>query len=114
VSRGEAFTVGPGLRRSSHYTVSPSELHIVAEALNNTIRKVTPDGVGTTIAGTASVFHGSTDGTRATARFFAPWRLAVAGSGTIYVGEALLLDATVPAGTSARRGRTAPLRSRGR
>src|SRR6266566_3380819 len=46
----------------------------VADALNSTIRRVTPTGVVTTPAGSAG-FFGSANGTGANARFnFPPWR----------------------------------------
>ena len=60
----------------------------VADSGNNTIRKVTPAGVVTTIAGTAGAF-GSTDGTAGAARFAFPSGTAIDGSGNLYVADAL-------------------------
>ena len=58
----------------------------VADASNYTIRKITPGGVVTTIAGTAGVI-GSANGTGAAASFSSLYGLAVDQSGNIYVGD---------------------------
>lgn len=59
----------------------------VTDTLNNTIRKVTPGGVVSTLAGTAGQF-GSTDGTGSAARFNFPVGIAVDAAGNVYVGDA--------------------------
>lgn len=51
----------------------------VADKSNNTIRKITPAGVVTTLAGTAGA-NGSTDASGAAARFKGPWSVAVDSS----------------------------------
>jgi len=58
----------------------------VADPSNHTIRKITPAGVVTTLAGTAGS-SGSTDGTGTDARFSAPYGVAVDGDGNIYVAD---------------------------
>jgi hypothetical protein len=58
----------------------------VADSSNHTIRKVTPGGVVTTLAGTALV-AGSVDGTGSTARFNLPWGVTVDGSSNVYVAD---------------------------
>ncbi len=58
----------------------------VADTANNTIRKISPAGVVTTLAGTAGEF-GSADGTGAAARFNAPYGVAVDSAGNVYVAD---------------------------
>lgn len=60
----------------------------VADADNRTIRKVTPDSVVTTIAGTTKV-PGTNDGPASAARFTRPMDLAIDLSTNIYVIESL-------------------------
>jgi sugar lactone lactonase YvrE len=59
----------------------------VADTLNCTIRKISPAGVVSTIAGKAGVCT-HIDGSPAVARFEYPLSLAVAPDGSLYVGEA--------------------------
>ena len=56
----------------------------VADTGNSTIRKITPAGVVTTLAGTAGA-TGSADGTGAAARFSSPSGVAVNSAGNLYV-----------------------------
>ena len=58
----------------------------LADFRNGTIRKITPAGVVTTIAGTAG-FTGSSDGTGAAAQFSNPFGVAVDGLGNVYVAD---------------------------
>ena len=58
----------------------------VADTANNVIRKITPDGMVSTLAGQARS-HGSTDGVGSNARFWAPFGIAVDGSGNVYVAD---------------------------
>ena len=57
----------------------------VADHRNNLIRKITPAGVVTTLAGSGST--GSTNGTGTAASFNYPGGIAVDGSGNVYVGD---------------------------
>ncbi len=58
----------------------------VADYSNNTIRRVTPDGVVTTIAG-IPILHGSADGVGIDARFWSPWGVAADGTGNVFVAD---------------------------
>jgi hypothetical protein len=58
----------------------------VGDTSNHTIRKVTPAGVVTTIAGQAGS-PGSANGTGSAARFSEPWGVAVDSAGNVYVGD---------------------------
>lgn len=58
----------------------------VADEGNHTIRKITPAGVVTTLAGTAGA-RGSADGNGADARFDSPAAVAVDASGNVYVAD---------------------------
>jgi DNA-binding beta-propeller fold protein YncE len=64
----------------------------VADSGNHTIRKITPAGVVTTLAGLAGN-AGSADGTRSAARFAWPAGVAIDSSGNVYVAD--LLNATI-------------------
>jgi uncharacterized repeat protein (TIGR03803 family) len=58
----------------------------VSDRLNQTVRKITPGGTVTTIAGVAGSV-GSSDGTGSAARFNGPAEPAVDGNGNIYVPD---------------------------
>lgn len=58
----------------------------VADTLSYTIRKITPGGEVTTLAGTAGAF-GGTDATGAAARFNFPSGIATDSAGNVYVGD---------------------------
>ncbi len=57
----------------------------VVDAFNHNIRKITPNGDVTTIAGSGS--PGNTDGNGTAANFSSPWGIAVDGSGNVYVAD---------------------------
>jgi sugar lactone lactonase YvrE len=60
----------------------------VTDAGNSTVRKITPAGVVTTLAGLAGI-QGTNDGTGSDARFNVPWGVAVDPSNNVYVGDFL-------------------------
>lgn len=83
------FTDGTG---SSAVFYAPADVAIdgsgnlyVADFMNHAIRKITPEGVVTTLAGNGS--SGSADGTGANARFYHPMGVAVDGDGNVYVAD---------------------------
>jgi streptogramin lyase len=70
----------------------------VADGLNNRIRRITPDGVVTTLAGSGAI--GAADGPGGSASFAAPFGVAVGGDGNLYVADSgnSLLRRVTPAG----------------
>jgi sugar lactone lactonase YvrE len=88
VSFGSVDATGIAARFDSPYgvAVDGSANVYVADTFNMTIRKITPAGVVTTLAGLAGAF-GSTDGTTNVARFYDPFGVAVDGPGNIYVAD---------------------------
>src|SRR5688572_6124427 len=58
----------------------------VADRNNHTIRKITPGGVVSTLAGVAGS-SGSVDGTGSTARFYYPHGVTVDSGGNVYVAD---------------------------
>src|SRR2546423_1786713 len=58
----------------------------VADMQNHTIRKITPAGDASTLAGLTGI-SGSADGTNTNARFSQPCSVAVDTSGTLYVAD---------------------------
>jgi sugar lactone lactonase YvrE len=73
----------------------------IADTYNSTIRMMTPGGVVTTLAGTASS-TGSSDGTNGNARFNWPNGITVDTNGNIYVadGENKTIRKVTPVGTN--------------
>jgi sugar lactone lactonase YvrE len=81
---------GPGSEARFSYprgiALDAAENIFVADTANNTIRRITPDGVVTTVAGVAGTI-GSGDGTGIYARFNFPASVAVDSLGNIYVAD---------------------------
>jgi sugar lactone lactonase YvrE len=59
----------------------------VADTGNNAIRKITPAGETTTVAGLYPASRGRVDGLGAAARFATPWGVAVGPAGELYVAD---------------------------
>lgn len=72
----------------------------VADMLNHTLRKITPAGVVTTLAGSAGN-AGSDNGSGSSARFQAPVGVAVDGNGNVFVADSgnHLIRKVTPGGT---------------
>jgi len=85
-SAGSVNGTGTGASFSYSYgiAVDGSGNVYVADSDNNLIRKITPAGVVTTLAGSGS--GGSANGTGTAASFLYPEGVAVDGSGNVYVG----------------------------
>lgn len=85
---GSADGTGSGARFSAPRGVAVDSAGsvFVADSGNNTIRKITPVGVVTTIAGLAGA-AGSADGACTDARFNGPRGLAFDAVGNLYVGD---------------------------
>lgn len=66
--------------------IDPAGNFYVADRSNHVIRKITPAGVVSTIAGQAGLI-GSTDGTGGAARFSHPLGIARDGAGNLYVAD---------------------------
>ena len=86
--QGSSDGTGPGasFNRPEGVAVDAAGNIYVADFSNDTIRKITPAGVVTTLAGSPGA-QGSADGAGPSARFNGPFGLAVDSSGNLYVGD---------------------------
>ena len=73
-------------RAPSGLTIDTAGNLYVADSGNHTIRRITPTGDVTTVAGTAGT-AGSADGTGNGAQFRSPQSIAIDGSGRLYVAD---------------------------
>lgn len=79
----------------------------VADVFNNMIRKITPNGIVSTLAGSGG--RGYDNGAGATATFTSIKRIAVDGSGNVYVGDFTTIRKITPDGVvSTLAGRSTP------
>jgi sugar lactone lactonase YvrE len=97
-ARGSADGTGAAARFNAPQAlvVNRSGSVYVADSDNNRIRKITPDGIVTTFAG--SGISGWADGTGAAARFTWPYGVAVDGSGNVYVADGTAIRKITPEG----------------
>ena len=86
-SPGSTDGTGSEARFSYPERVAVDRAGNVYVAENYTIRKVTPEGTVTTLAGKAGISDG-VDGTNGAARFYDPEGMAVDSAGNIYVADA--------------------------
>jgi len=81
---------GAGIRAQFNHpfaiAVDNADNLYVSDSANNSIRKITPSGLVSTVAGLPG-YAGSTDGKGDTARFWNPQGLAVDGTGNIFVAD---------------------------
>ena len=86
----KGYTDGPAAQAEFHLPNNVAVDHsgnvYVADTANDVIRKITPNGTVTTLAG-VSRSRGSADGQGANARFWAPFGIAVDAGGTVYVAD---------------------------
>jgi sugar lactone lactonase YvrE len=78
----------------------------VADSINNTIRKITPSGIVSTLAGLAGS-RGSADSTGSAVRFTSPNGVAVDSAGNVYVADTI--NSTIRVGVPAPPVITSPL-----
>jgi hypothetical protein len=85
---GSADGTGSAARfnRPQGVAVDAASNVFVTDTSNDTIRRITPAGVVTTVAGSAGV-GGNADGSVFAARFFAPIGIGVSSSGDIYLAD---------------------------
>jgi sugar lactone lactonase YvrE len=86
-----------GFRTPFGVAVDSSGDLFVSDSGNDTIRRVTADGLVSTFAGSAGLF-GSTDGSGASARFSGPGGLAIGRSGSLAVTDNNTIRMITPAG----------------
>jgi sugar lactone lactonase YvrE len=88
-SGSQSFEDGTGTNVQFNYpygvAVDLSDNVYIADRDNHRIRKITPSGVVTTLAGTSD--YGSTDGIGTNAKFFNPTGVAVDSLGNVYVAD---------------------------
>jgi sugar lactone lactonase YvrE len=87
-SAGSADGTGAAARFNgiTGITIDSSNNLYASDTGNKTIRKITPAGVVTTIAGTAGS-SGSTDAAGSSARFNSPWDIDIDAAGNLYIAD---------------------------
>lgn len=83
---------GPGssasFSGSGQMAFDPAGNLFVVDSGNNAIRRITPAGVVTTVAGLPGAGRSAADGTGSAARFWQPLGVAVDSAGTLYIADA--------------------------
>ena len=95
---GFADGTGDAAQFSGPYgvAVDPSGTVYVADTYNRRIRKISPEGMATTLAGSGT--YGFADGTGEVAQFGTPHGVAVDSSGIVYVADSNRIRKITPAG----------------
>jgi hypothetical protein len=75
------------LRTPSDVSVKPDGTMFIADRANNRVRKVTPTGTISTIAGTGTAGYSGDDGAATAARLSAPYSVTYDSSGNIYIAD---------------------------
>ncbi|MEO8383351.1 MAG: hypothetical protein ABI779_27090 [Acidobacteriota bacterium] len=83
----DGFGANARFRNPTGIAIGPGGNLYVADWGNNTIRKITPAGFVTTVAGNGNAGPGYLDGPAASARFAYPWGIAVDALDIVYVTE---------------------------
>ncbi len=92
-SATSGYADGPGVSAEFYgpngLTVAADGTVYVADTINNLIRRISPEGVVTTVAGVYSIYGGGgwDDGPVATASFHSPEDVAVDAAGNLYVAD---------------------------
>ncbi len=81
-----SFSHPQGIAVDKHGNIFVTDAGPKEEKPNNTIRKITPQGIVSTFAGQAGQ-HGSTDGRGADARFSGPTGIVIDSDGNIFVAD---------------------------
>lgn len=108
---GNADGIGAAARFSFLKGIAVDSAGNVYAVDNSAIRKITPAGVVTTLAGASGVL-GDADGAGATARFSRPWGIAVDAAGNLYVADTgnFLVRKITPAGVVSTHAGTRGMR----
>jgi uncharacterized protein (TIGR03437 family) len=98
-------TIGDGGSKSAALLLSPSDVKVdsagnmyIAELNDNRVRKVSPSGTITTLAGTGAYGITGDGGSGASAQIQAPNSLALDSSGNLYIGGDYSVRKVTPAG----------------
>ncbi|WP_406429997.1 NHL repeat-containing protein [Streptomyces sp. NBC_00631] len=82
---------GPAVATKLHYplgvAVDRSGILYIADQNNHRVRKVTPDGIITTVAGNGQNGFVSDGGPAVATKLYHPWGVAVDGDGNLYIGD---------------------------